>query len=594
MLKKFFLNSLSAFVGAWAAITLLIIAAVIFVFALIGSVANTSSGMKLTKKSILKISLQGEIIDYERKNNIDFYSLASGTINKPQSLHVLKSAIDNAAGNSNIDAIFIECGGVQAAPATLNALRNCLKEFKKSGKKIFAYGDYISLGDFLVASIADNLYLNPFGSMYLQGISGTVLYYKDLLDKIGISFEAVKVGTFKSAVEPYISNDMSEPARAQLDTLYTEMWSYLRQNIADSRKINSSTIDSLVNNFIFLDEASVAAEYHLVDGCKYQREIYTQLAEYLGVGKEDLNFVTPDFLVTSFDFNGVGKTGSIAVLFAEGEIGEYPGAGINCKEMVPLIVKLAENNDVKGLVLRVNSPGGSVFGSEQIGEALEYFKSKGKKLAVSMGSYAASGGYWISAGADRIYADPLTITGSIGIFGLVPNVEKLADMIGVHPQTVSTNPGVEFPSIFYPMTDPQRAALQKNIQSGYDKFIARVAKGRHKSEAYIRSIAEGRVWNAMRARELGLVDELGGLQNAIDWVAKAVNESDYEVSYYPAYQPNFMDMLQQMMNESNGMKSILANLKQREFDNEAVSLVVRLLSQKREQAIAPVVNFNYK
>lgn len=582
MLKKFFLNTLSSFVGAWAAITLFIVASVIVVLSLLGS--YTQNGMRLTDHSVLKLSLTGEIQEYDGTYEIDYMSLLSGSIEKPKSLHNLQHAIRSAATNSKIDAIYIECAAMSAAPATLNALRASLKDFKKSGKKIIAYGDYLTMGDYFVASIADELYLNPDGSLDIQGINGTVLYYKDLLDKIGVEFEAVKVGTFKSAVEPYISNEMSQPARLQLDTLYSTMWNYIKKDISEVRKIRSTTIDSLVNHFIFLEDASVAAKYKFIDGCKYQREIKGILGSYLGVDSDNINFVTPEFMAQEVSFESSHKDGSIAVLYAVGEIGEYPGAGINCKQFVPQIVSLAEDDNVKGMVLRVNSPGGSVFGSEQIGEALDYFKSKGKTLAVSMGDYATSGGYWISAGANRIFADPLTITGSIGIFGLVPNVQKLTEKIGVHPQSVSTNPGVHFPSIFYPMSPAQHDALQKSIERGYDKFIDRVATGRDISPEKIRAIAEGRVWNAMTALKLGLVDELGGLQEAISWVAEKAGMKKYGVAVYPQVDNGVMGMLPELMEQNATLQALKERMAKQDIDRYLIEKMMRLLVQRNEQA----------
>lgn len=586
MLKKFILNALSSFVGAWAAFVLLIVGLVIFMAGMVGSFANNEA-VNVKRHSILRILLGGTIEEIESDKAFDYTVLLNGKIERPQSLKTLLQAIDNASANSDIDAIFIECEGVSAAPATLDALRNGLKDFKKSGKRIFAYGDNLTMGDFYVATVADVVYLNPAGSLDLQGISGTTLYMKDLLDKVGIDVQAVRVGTFKSAVEPYISNEMSQPARLQLDSLYGEMWNYILQGVSNDRNVKPAFIDSVVNRFIFLDEAAVAKTYKLVDGCKYYREVAQEMADYVGQDPEDLYFVNPDIVAGNIPENP-NAGNQIAVLYAVGEIGEFEGAGINCHNLVPIIVRLAEEPEVKGMVLRVNSPGGSVFGSEQIGEALDYFKSKGKPLAVSMGDYAASGGYWISAGADIIYADPLTVTGSIGIFGLVPNVGKLVNMIGLHPQTVSTNPGVMFPSIFYPMSADQEAALQKNVERGYDKFINRVAEGRHKSAEYIRSIAEGRVWSALQAQKLGLVDRLGGLEQAVDWVAGKADISNYNVVSYPLPENSFWSMLASsgIVNNSE-VESVVENLKTRNLDSQMIDLARWLLYQNHVQAKSP-------
>lgn len=586
MLKKFLLNALSSFVGAWLAIVIFIVGITVLILGIVGSVAM-GDRQGVGKHSILKISLAGAIEEIESTSQFDYTILLNGKIETPQSLRTILAALEKGATDSQIDALYIECGGVSAAPATLNALRNAIKQFKKSGKRVFAYGDVMTMGDYYVATIADVVYLNPAGSLDLQGISGTSLYYKDFLDKIGIEIQTVRVGTFKSAVEPYISNSMSEPARLQLDTLYGGMWNYILEGLAESRDVRASTIDSLVNKFLFLDEASAAKKYKLVDDCLYFREVKHIMANYVGKDEDDLNFVSSETLLGPVSYNPSDKN-QIAVVYAVGEIAEYEGAGINCDNLVPIIVSLAQNEDVKGMVLRVNSPGGSVFGSEQIGEALDYFQSKGKPLAVSMGDYAASGGYWISAGADRIFADPLTITGSIGIFGMVPNVSGLVGKLGIHPQTVSTNPGIQFPSIFYPMSEQQHAALQKNVERGYKKFVTRVAEGRNKSESYIESIAEGRVWSAIKAQELGLVDQLGNLQDAIKWVETKAKVSNPNVVTYPAPETTIWSILAESGIYSNPeVQMVMERLQTESIDRTLLNFSRWFLLQSHEQARCP-------
>lgn len=591
MLKRFFLNALSAFVGAWAAFVLIFVAGVVLIIGLVASMAVNSSE-RLTRGSILKLSLSGVITENEDIPKFDYATLMTGKLDQPQSLKTIKAAIEKAATTGDVDALYIECGGVGADPATLNVIRECIKEFKKSGKRVVAYGDGFSMGDYFVATAADAIYLNPAGSLDIQGINGTSLYYKDLLDKIGIDVEMVKVGTYKSAVEPYISNEMSQPARAQLDTLYSQMWGYILESISQRSQIKPDKLNALVDSCLFLDPAQVAKDLKLVDDCLYERQVMDRLAEYVGKDVEDLNFVSPSFLAAGLPENPDAKR-QIAVLYAIGDIGEYEGAGINCAQLVPVIVKLAEDKNVEGMVLRVNSPGGSVFGSEQIGEALDYFQSKGKPLAVSMGDYAASGGYWISAGADRIFADQLTITGSIGIFGLVPNVSRLTEMIGVHPQMVGTNPGSRFPSIFYPMTPYQKQALQKNIERGYEKFVKRVADGRHKTPEYIKSIAEGRVWSAFEAKKLGLVDELGGIQQAVEWTAKKADVKDYNIVSYPRIEPTFFNMLPMQMQASEDVKAVIERLKSQSLEERVVEFATWILMQRHEQARCPYVNIRF-
>ncbi|MDE6681938.1 MAG: signal peptide peptidase SppA, partial [Muribaculaceae bacterium] len=325
------------------------------------------------------------------------------------------------------------------------------------------------------------------------------------------------------------------------------MWGFMREKICENRKkLTPEKIDSLIN-VVSITFAPVedAVKSGLVDKAVYERTMDLRFAKLVGKKKDDLNFVSPSDLVASSEFNaGMGGKNQIAVLYATGEIVDGSSSGINFEKLVPTITKLAEDDDVKGLVLRVNSPGGSAFGSDQIGEALDYFKSKGKPLAVSMGDYAASGGYWISCGADVIYADPLTITGSIGIFGLIPNGELLLEKIGVNPQFAGTNPQADFPTLYKPMDERQLQVVQKNVERGYDRFINRVAKGRKMPVQKVREIAEGRVWDAMKAKKIGLVDNLGNLEDAITWTAKKASvDGKYNLVVYPDFKPSFWNMV---------------------------------------------------
>ncbi len=323
------------------------------------------------------------------------------------------------------------------------------------------------------------------------------------------------------------------------------MWGVVSSSMAEARGIKPERIDSLIDkDYIFLEQGSAAKEAKLVDALAYEREIDTKIAALVGEKKaDDVNFVTPQILVGTTDF-GKASGKQVAVLYAEGEIQETTDGGINCHQLVPVIVKLADDDDVKALVLRVNSPGGSVFGSQQIAEALKYFKSKGKPFVVSMGDYAASGGYWISADADRIFANALTITGSIGIFGLIPDASELVSKLGVGLETVATSPDAMFPNVLKSLTPGQTEALQKMINQGYDQFIARVANGRKMPEQKVRAIAEGRVWSGLAAKELGLVDEIGGVQEAVKWAANKADLGDnYSVGLYPETESSIWDLL---------------------------------------------------
>lgn len=546
MLKKFFFRLLSSFLGAWLALVLFGVVAVIVAVGVFSRLSADGNQASVKSHSILKLTLNGMIEETEKSTDLDIASLMYGNIERPQTLSTLLRAIEEGGKNDDIEAMYIECGGVSAGGATLYSLRRAIAEFKKTGKKVYSYSDSYSQGDYYIASVADSIFLNPMGTVNLTGLSGTTMYLKGLFDKIGVKFNVVKVGSFKSAVEPFILNEMSEPARAQLDTLYDTMWSVLRTEMAKSRGINASALDKMVSDsFLFCQQGDVALRQKLVDKLVYKRSIDSHFASLLGQDKKDLNYVDATAFAGQPAYaEAYSSKNIVAVLYATGEIAETKDAGIYCEKMVPQIISLADDDNVKGLVLRVNSPGGSVFGSEQIAEALKYFKATGKPFAVSMGDVAASGGYWISADADRIYAEPLTITGSIGIYGLMPDAKGLAEKIGVNPQTVSTNPNAAMQNFIFGMNEQQLAAMQTMVDRGYDDFIKRVAKGRNMKESKVRTIAEGRVWAASTAMKIGLVDELGSLDDCVAWVAKQAKIQDnYDAASYPMYEQTFWDMI---------------------------------------------------
>lgn len=587
MLKKFFLNTLSSFVGAWIALVLFGVVGVIVAVGLVAGMHGTDEVASVKKHSILTLELSGSIVESETPSSINYTALMSGGIEKPQTLNVIVEGLKEGADNKNIDALYIKCGAALASPATFNAIREAVKEFKKTGKKVYAYGDVYTLGTYYVASVSDKIFLNPYGEIAIQGLGSTSMYLKGLFDKLGVEFQVVKVGTFKSAVEPYISTQMSEPARAQLDTLFSTMWDFMKDGICDNRKkLSGSEIDSLVNNGLMFSTAEFAAESGFVDEVVYERVMDERLAKLIDVDKKKLNFVSPSTLIGQLPWtDAYSSKNNIAVLYATGEIVDGASTGINYQKLVPIITQLADDDKIKGLVLRVNSPGGSAFGSDQIGEALDYFQSKKKPLAVSMGDYAASGGYWISCGADRIFADPLTITGSIGIFGLIPNVKGLSDKMGINPQSVSTNPAADFPTLFTPMDEKQLSIMQKYVETGYDRFIKRVATGRKMTEAKVRQIAEGRVWNAMKAKEIGLVDELGSLKDAIEWTAKKADiYSKYDVSVYPVYEPSFWDVIS--MGDIEAVRMMKA-VSDGDFDEAGMHIAMKILSRSRILARMP-------
>lgn len=556
-MKKFFLNALSSFVGAWVAIVLAGIVTVLLVFALAQG-AFGGPGVSLGKNTVLEVKLSGALLERNNQVGLGALDLFNGDLFASQSVETLVTAIREAKTNDLIDAIYLDCGIVSAAPASLYAIREALLDFKSSKKKIYAYGDVYSQGAYFVASVADEMSLNPSGSVSFQGLGGQTLFYKGLFDKIGLEFQVVRVGKGKAAVEPYTVDTMSMVARTQSRQMMDTLWKQMRSCIAEVRPaITPAAVDSLINvEYISEKPAEFVLESKLVDRLEYRNSFEERIAKAAGQDKKLEKRISPQqFVAIASPGNDTSVKNQVAVLYACGAIDDVMGeAGINSSQLVDNILSLAENDEVKALVLRVNSPGGSAFGSEQIWEALQTFKKTGRPLIVSMGDYAASGGYYISCGADRIFANPFTITGSIGIFGLIPNVEGLMHKLGVNVEMVATNPAGQFPTGLTPLTGDQMAAMQSMVENGYQLFVKRCAEGRKVSTAKIEEIADGRPLPAVMAKNYGLVDELGTLQDAVAYAAKQAKLKDYNTVAYPAIEMSIFRLISDM--QMNASRSV--------------------------------------
>lgn len=557
MMKKFILIVCGSFVGAFLAFMFFMIATMIMSFAIMGSMSfgGSKKAVSVSKHSILKIDLGTVVSERSGSEGLDMMAmLQGGGMPEDLGLNTFISAVKNAAENDKVDGIYIECNGVSASPATLQAMRRALKEFKKSGKWIAAYGhEGINPADYYLASVADSIYINPVGSIDLHGMASVTPYMKKLLDKVGIEMQIVRVGTFKSAVEPYMLEDMSDANRLQQEHYLGMVWKEMLDSIAADRKLQYDALNSLCDSVVFCMETKDLVAKKLADKMVYKNEMENILRARTEVDKkDDLNFVTPDDMASSLEDIATGD--HIAVLYAVGEIDGSPSMGstdegINSDKLSETIHDLMNDDNVKGLVLRVNSPGGSAFGSEQIWKALMDFKAAGKPLAVSMGDYAASGGYYISCCADRIFAERTTITGSIGIFGMIPSFNELIEnKLGVHMASVKTNENGDMGALGKKLTPAQLAALQNMVNQGYELFTKRCADGRHVTQDSIKSIAEGRVWDAITAKKIGLVDDFGGIREAVAWVAQKANlGKDYKTQNYPALEDKFMAMLDKYM-----------------------------------------------
>ena len=555
MMKKFILIVCGSFVGAFLALIFLFMSMIIS-FAVMGAMGmGGKSSTAVSKHSILKIDLGTEISERGGDEPVDMMAMMMNQgVPSSLGLNTVLSAIENAAENDKVEGIYIECNGVSAAPATLKTMRRALKEFKKSGKWIVAYGyEGINQADYYLASVADSIYLNPVGSVDLHGMASVTPYMKKMFDKIGVEMQVVRVGTFKSAVEPYMLEDMSDANRLQQEHYLGTIWKEMLDSIAADRKLTYDALNSLCDSVVMTFSADVLMQDKLVDKLAYRGQMDDILRARTKVDKDkDLKFVTPEDLASSLEDPVLGD--HIAVVYAVGEIdgsGSFGSTeeGINSEKLSETIHDLMEDDNVKGMVLRVNSPGGSAFGSEQIWKAVQDFKAAGKPVAVSMGDYAASGGYYISCGADRIFAERTTITGSIGIFGVIPSFSELVEnKLGVHMASVKTNENGDMAAVGKKLTPAQRAALQNMVNEGYELFTKRCADGRHVTQDSIKQIAEGRVWDGITAKQIGLVDEFGGIREAVAWVAKKAKlGDDYKTQNYPAMEDQFMALLDKYM-----------------------------------------------
>ena len=557
MMKKFILIVCGSFVGAFLAFLFFMFAAMMMSIGIMGAMGSMGSkkSVNVSKHSILKLDLGTSIEERGGDEPIDMMSLMQGQgLPSSLGLNTVVSAIEKAAKDDKVDGTYIECNGVSAAPATLEKVRRALKQFKKSGKWIAAYGhEGINQADYYLASVADSIYLNPVGAVDLHGLGGMTPYMKKLFDKVGIEMQIVRVGTFKSAVEPYMLDDMSDANRLQTEHYLGIIWNEMRDSIAADRKLQSAALNTLCDSVVVTFKADRLLKEKLVDKLVYRNQMEDILRARTKVDKkDDLNYVSPDDLADDLEASASGD--HIAVVYAVGEIDGSPSMGsteegIVSDKLCETILKLKDDDNVKGMVFRVNSPGGSAFGSEQIWKAVMDFKAAGKPVAVSMGDYAASGGYYISCCADRIFAERTTITGSIGIFGMIPCASELIEnKLGVHMASVKTNENADMTGVYKKLTPAQTAALQNMINEGYELFTKRCADGRHVTQDSIKQIAEGRVWDGITAKQIGLVDEFGGIAEAVAWVAnKAKLGKEPKTQNYPALEDPFMSLLDKYM-----------------------------------------------
>ncbi|EHG23218.1 signal peptide peptidase SppA [Alloprevotella rava F0323] len=480
--------------------------------------------------SILRISLSGTIS--ERATSNPWAIFFSDDLAEQQGLDDIIKAIKVAGEDEDIKGIYIEGGMLQSDFATLQELRKALSDFKESGKFIIAYGESYTQGAYYVASVADKVLVNPNGMLDWHGLSSQPVFYKDLMEKVGVKMQIFRVGTYKSAVEPYMLSGMSPANREMMQSMLNNLWGNICKEVSASRRISTDSLNAYADRYQALAEPTSYVKQKLVDGLAYIDEVRQTLRNQLG-GKK-VNLVEASELAKLYDEGS--SSSKIVVYYASGEIFGAEGnmSGLNGEQIIGKNVvedldALANDKKVKAVVLRVNSPGGSAYASEQIWHAVELLK-KNKPVIVSMGGYAASGGYYISCGADYIISEPTTLTGSIGIFGMVPDASGLLEgKLGLHFDAVSTNKAYDLEPATGHLSPAAGAAMQAYVDRGYKLFISRVAAGRHMTVQRVNEIGQGRVWTGQQALALKLVDRLGTLDDAIAEAAKRAKLIDYEV-----------------------------------------------------------------
>lgn len=499
--------------------------ALIFIF--LFSCSVNIFAKKIKPNSVYVINLQGTLIEHKERDKFsDMLPALLGM--KPNYTiglnHVLKN-IHEAGKSPNIIGIYLYNGNLSAGYGMIKEIRNALVDFKKSGKFIVAYADNYTQSNYYLASVADKIMFNPYGTLDIKGLSTKTTFYKNAIDKLGIDMQVVKVGTFKSAVEPYTNTEMSEANRVQMTEFLNSIWKNLSSEMAVSRKITSDSINILANQYCGLQPNDKLRASHLIDTLVYVDETDSILNRYLAYNQRHNKVGHNAF--TEINRKSIKDKNKIAILYVDGAIGESNNE-VNAKSVSRICKELELNNAVKAVVVRVNSPGGSAFESEKIWRAFSKLKEK-KPIIVSMGNYAASGGYYISCMANKILAQPTTITGSIGIFGVFPNMKGINDKIGLSYDGVKTNKMSDAFSTHRAFTDEERALLQENVNRGYELFVKRCADGRKKTIEEIKAIAQGRIWSGEDALKIGLVDELGGLYDAVKVAALSANINTYQL-----------------------------------------------------------------
>ncbi len=550
-MKDFFKMMFASTLGFIIASILFSLISVFILFGMIGSMAGSVGKQQFTLQdnSVLHLKLNGII--QERVAENDPFTELFGNTPGPMGLNDIVGAIRKAKNNDKIKGIYLDSRIFSASNATLAEIREELEKFKESDKFIVAYSDNYLQSGYYLASVADKVIINPYGTLDIHGLSSTPLFYKDALDKLGVEMQLFKVGTYKSYAESYTQTGMSDANREQVSSFLTDIWNFMKADVAESRNMGVEKVDALANEFTMFKQTDFLLSENIVDSVLYETEMKNYIRELLNLDKDAKIPSASIADMKSVKSQSIKKSSNtVALLYAVGGITSGSGSKeIQDKYLVNQIEKLRKDKDIKAVVLRVNSGGGSAYASEQIWKAMTDLK-KEKPVVVSMGDMAASGGYYISCNADKIVARPTTITGSIGIFGLFPNVSGTLKKIGISSDVVKTNEFSDFGDLSRGFNAREGDLLQAYIDNGYDLFISRCAEGRGMSKDSLMQYAEGRVWTGNQAKEIGLVDELGGIEEAIKIAADLANlGKNYAVFEYPRMRSTFDELINRNKDE---------------------------------------------
>jgi protease-4 len=511
--------------------------------AIVASMDNEK--VKVEDNSVINMSLDHPIHERSSKNPFDNLDFGGLDKNKSIGLNDILAGIQHAKSDDKIKGIYLNVNSLQAGMATTEEIRNALIDFKKSGKFIIAYSEVYSQSAYYLASIAHKIYLNPEGILEFKGLGTELSFFKGTLDKLEIEAQVIKVGTYKSAVEPFISDKMSDANRQQVTSIIGSIYDHFLTAVSSSRKLPKDSLFAIANQ-LKVQQAADAVHYKLADGLRYKDQVLDELKNRTGRKKdEEVKSVSlADYIKNNSPKEDGEGSNRIAIVYASGEImgGEGSDETIGSERISRAIRKARTDDKVKALVLRINSPGGSALASDVIWREVVLTK-KVKPVVVSMGDVAASGGYYIACGADSIFAQPNTITGSIGVFGIIPNMQKFFNnKLGITFDRVKTAEFADLGSVTRPLTDGERFILQNEVNRIYNTFTKRVADGRKKPQTYVNEIGQGRVWSGSDALKNGLIDKLGNINDAIRSAAKMAKLTDYETVAYPAQKDAFQSI----------------------------------------------------